>query len=94
MTTLQMQAGSSPAALRYGLRNDGNGNHAGGADAFTPVLDALDRVTVPAKFRRLGMSGMLGMPLTPVAITTWRGCNVRAVPSRFSVTDQRPAFSS
>ncbi len=46
---LQMQAGSSPAALRYGLRNDGNGDHAGGADAFAPVLAALDRVTIPAK---------------------------------------------
>jgi superfamily II DNA or RNA helicase len=49
LMTLQMQAGSSPAALRYGLRNDGNGDHAGGAGAFAPVLDALDRVTVPAK---------------------------------------------
>jgi superfamily II DNA or RNA helicase len=49
LMTLQMQAGSSPAALRYGLRNDANGNHAGGADGFATVLDALDRVTVPAK---------------------------------------------
>lgn len=49
LMTLQMQAGSSPAALRYGLRNDRNCDHAGGADAFAPVLAALNRVTVPAK---------------------------------------------
>ena len=47
--TLQMQGGSSPAALRYGLRNEGNGDQARGADAFAPVLAALDRVTAPAK---------------------------------------------
>ena len=33
----------------------------------------LECSTVPAKFFSDGMSGMLGMPLTPVAITTWRG---------------------
>ena len=50
LMTLQMQAGSSPAALRYGLRNDANGNRAGGgADAFACVVEALDRVTIPAK---------------------------------------------
>ena len=46
LMTLQMQAGSSPAALRYGLRDRLD---AGGIDGFRPVLDALDRVTVSAK---------------------------------------------
>jgi SNF2 family DNA or RNA helicase len=46
LMTLQMQAGSSPAALRHGLRHrldDGR------TDGFQPVLDALDRVAVSAK---------------------------------------------
>ncbi len=34
------------------------------------------------------------MPLTPVAITTWRGCMVRLLPSaRRSVTVQWPSAS-
>lgn len=46
LMTLQMQAGSSPAALRHGLRDHVDG---GRADGFRPVLDALDRVAVSAK---------------------------------------------
>ena len=41
--------------------------------------------------RKVGISGRLGMPLTPVASTTWRGCIVRLVPSApRSTTVQRP----
>jgi superfamily II DNA or RNA helicase len=46
LMTLQMQAGSSPAALRYGLRDRVDD---GRMDGFRPVLDALDRVAVSAK---------------------------------------------
>jgi SNF2 family DNA or RNA helicase len=41
-----MQAGSSPTALRHGLRHHVEGASANG---FAPVLDALDRVAVSAK---------------------------------------------
>jgi hypothetical protein len=37
---------------------------------------------------------MLGIPLTPVAITTWRGRMARVAPSRRKVTVQRCSFSS
>ncbi len=38
---------------------------------------------------------MFGMPLTPVAMTTCRGCKVRVLPSpRRSRTVQRPERSS
>jgi superfamily II DNA or RNA helicase len=46
LMTLQMQAGSSPTALRHGLRHHVEGASANG---FAPVLDALDRVAVSAK---------------------------------------------
>ena len=46
LMTLQMQAGSSPAALRHGLRDRAD---AARMDGFRPVLDALDRVAVSAK---------------------------------------------
>ena len=47
---LQMQAGSSPSALRYGLR-DRNGG--GSLDGFAPVVAGLDRVGMSAKTRAL-----------------------------------------
>ena len=48
LVTLQMQAGSSPAALRFGLR-DREGPPSVDAGAFGPILTALDRVGRPAK---------------------------------------------
>jgi hypothetical protein len=36
---------------------------------------------VPPKLRKVGISGRLGIPLTPVAMTTCRGCISRFVPS-------------
>lgn len=47
---LQMQAGSSPSALRYGLRDRGTG---GGLDGFAHIAAGLDRVGVSAKTRAL-----------------------------------------
>ena len=62
---------------------------------FSPSSYWLECSTLPAKSFRPAMSGRLGMPLTPVASTTCRGCIVRLLPSaRRSVTVQRPAFSS
>ena len=62
---------------------------------FSPSSYWLECITLPAKSFRPAMSGMLGMPLTPVASTTWRGCMVRlAPPAQRSVTVQRPCFSS
>jgi superfamily II DNA or RNA helicase len=49
LMTLQMQAGSGPAALRYGLR-DVTGPE---AKAFGPVLAGLDRVRMSAKTEAL-----------------------------------------
>jgi SNF2 family DNA or RNA helicase len=45
LTTLQMQAGSSPAALQFGLRD----RVGGGLDGFAAVAEALSRVGVSAK---------------------------------------------
>ena len=62
---------------------------------FSPSSYWLECITLPAKSFRPAISGTLGMPLTPVASTTWRGCMVRLAPSaRRSVTVQRPSFSS
>ncbi len=62
---------------------------------LSPSSYWLECITLPAKSFRPAISGTLGMPLTPVASTTWRGCMVRLVPSaRRSVTVQRPSFSS
>lgn len=50
LTMLQMQAGSSPSALRYGLRE---GGPRASRDDVAPVLAALDAVTTSAKTRAL-----------------------------------------
>ena len=49
LTMLQMQAGSSPSALRHGLRE----GDAGPRDDLAPVLNALDAVGTSAKTRTL-----------------------------------------
>ena len=52
----------------------------------------LECSTCPAKSFSVGISGKFGMPLTPVAITTCRGCMRRAVPSARRSVDG-PALS-
>ncbi len=50
LTMLQMEAGSSPSALRYGLRE---GDARGSRDDLAPVRNALDAVGTSAKTRAL-----------------------------------------
>lgn len=50
LTVLQMQAGSSPSALRYGLRE---GDASRSRDDLAPVLNALEAVGTSAKTRAL-----------------------------------------
>jgi hypothetical protein len=62
---------------------------------FSPSSYPLECTTLPAKSFRPEISGTFGMPLTPVASTTWRGRMMRLPPSaRRSVTVQRPSVSS
>ena len=64
-------------------------------DQSSPSLYWLEWIFGPANEDRPSISGRFGIPLTPVAITIWRGDIVRLVPSAvLSSTSHRCCLSS